>query len=346
DLDECGLKNRNLGHIEIDISEYGDTSQPFNDFLEKMPEIIPSLIAETADGILSHLKLDTPRMLEEHKNIRSSFESHVAAKWGNALNLLETLIVVSKEAGSEFSNDLRSEASASNDFVFEALVRLHARACQVASEILTLLRAGYADGAHARWRTLHEINVVVSFISKFGTEIAERYLLHNHIESRKAALQYQDNYMRFGLLPIPEEKLIKIEEKYQSLIDRYGHDYRTDYGWAGSAFGNSRPSFADIERNVDFEHMRPYYRLASHNIHANPKGIIFRLGLPNESNLLLSGASEGGLVEPGHGTIISLYQLSTRILTIKPNIDRLVTCIVMGKLADEAGSAFMAAHSK
>ncbi|NJM53745.1 MAG: hypothetical protein HC846_10380 [Blastocatellia bacterium] len=74
---------------------------------------------------------------------------------------------------------------------FEVLLSLYARACLVSSEILVLLKAGFPDGSHARWRTLHEIAVVAMFIEKHGKEVAERYLLHEYVEDYKGAMQHQ-----------------------------------------------------------------------------------------------------------------------------------------------------------
>ncbi len=46
-----------------------------------------------------------------------------------------------------------------------ALLMLHARTCLVASELETMIRCGYADGAAARWRTLHEMAVTIAVAS-------------------------------------------------------------------------------------------------------------------------------------------------------------------------------------
>src|SRR5208282_6072349 len=99
----------------------------------------------------------------------------------------------------------------SSDFAFEVLTRLHARSCQIASEVLSLLLAGHADGAMARWRSLHEISVVCSFISKHGNELAERYLLHQCVESYKAAAQYQEYCDRIGDAPFTSEQISSLE---------------------------------------------------------------------------------------------------------------------------------------
>ena len=60
------------------------------------------------------------------------------------------------------------------DYVFEALSRLLARACRIAEEVLVLLKAGYGQGALARWRALHEVAVVADLIAENGEDCAER----------------------------------------------------------------------------------------------------------------------------------------------------------------------------
>jgi hypothetical protein len=60
--------------------------------------------------------------------------------------------------------------------------------------------------------------------------------------------------------------------------------------------------------------------------------------------MLLAGPSDLGLADPGHSTAISLSQITFTLLTMKPNIDRLVICQILGRLEDEVGEAFIAAH--
>ena len=55
-----------------------------------------------------------------------------------------------------------------------------------------------ADGAMARWRTLDEIAVVSFFVQKHGEDLAERYTVHQHIESWKAAERYNECRERLG----------------------------------------------------------------------------------------------------------------------------------------------------
>ncbi|MDP9311031.1 MAG: DUF5677 domain-containing protein [Chloroflexota bacterium] len=333
--------------IVIDLDDPEELDRLLNEIKDKFTNALPDIIAETSHGVLGHLKIDAPRMLEEHRQQREGFEARLSQTWGKALNLLEMLIVIALEAGDEFNQEYRPKAVEEHNLVFEVLTRLHARACQVAQEVLILLRSGFADGAHARWRTLHEITVVAWFIKEKGNDVAERYLLHQHIESYKAALQHQKYYARLGETPFSTRELARLKAIYDQLVDRFDKAYTKGYGWASVALGNPDPKFDNIEQAVALDHWRPYYKLASHNVHANPKGALYRLGLdPERPPLLLAGASDAGLADPGHGAVISLSQITTALLTMNVNIDRLVICQVMQKLVDESGDAFITAHRK
>ncbi|HTL01861.1 MAG TPA: hypothetical protein VL243_06525, partial [Vicinamibacterales bacterium] len=68
------------------------------------------------------------------------------------------------------------------------------------------------------------------------------------------------------------------------------------------------------------------------------------LGLLPDQQMLLAGPSDLGLADPGHGTAISLSQITLTLLTMKPNIDRLVICQILSRLEHEVGEAFIAAH--
>lgn len=327
--------------LQIDIEDE-DFTRVLDEYGEQLSDTIPKIVQETSDILLGELKNTASSMLAEHKQFRDQFEHSVLQKWGSALELLEMLIVIASEAGEDFASEFGTSASEHSDFLFEVLMRLHARSCQIANEVLTLLKAGYADGANARWRTMHEITVMGLFVKKFGSGVAERYLLHESIESYRAAQQYQRHSNQLGYSPLTDQELSELESSYQQLIDRFGRPYAKTYGWAAQALGNNDPKFTDIEQAVDLAHWRPLYKLASHSVHANPKGVLFKLGLhPEENETLLAGPSDTGFADPGHSAAISLLQITTLSLTLHPNIDRLAVCYVMLAIAEEVGDALL-----
>lgn len=332
------------GYEDADVQiiiEEEDITRVLDEYTEKLSDKMPKIIQSTSEVVLENLRSRAPEMLTEHAELRSTFEEHSSHKWGKALELLEMFIVIATEAGDEFNKEFRLSASQSNDLVFDVLTRLHSRS-YIANEVLTLLKSGYADGAHARWRTMHEIVVVGLFIKEFGQDTAERYLLHSFIESHRAALQYQSHCTQLGYEPLTEQELSKLHLSYEQLVDRFGRSYTKNYGWAAHALEKSDPKFSDIEQAVDLEHWRPHYKFASHNIHANPKGVLAKLGLyPENQELLLAGPSDTGFTDPAHSTTISLLQTTTFLLTLRPNIDRLSVCHILSTLAEEIGNTFL-----
>lgn len=328
-----------LDGIEGDIEEY------VIDFEQHLPDTLQDAVKEIAPIILTSLKCRASELLVERRHERDSFRDSVAGTWCDALDLLETHLAIALEGGEYVSRVSRSAAAQSNDLVFDVLTRLHARACQISSEILTLLENGFADGAHARWRSLHEVTVVASFLRENGASLAERYLLHNSIESYDAALQYRHYSTRLNLEEMTDEEMHELSQVRDELIDRFGEDYKHEYGWAAEVIGKRRPTFADIEQMVDLDYLRPYYKLASYNVHANPKGVFAKLGiLGSAEDLLLAGPSNIGLAEPGHLMALSLAHITICLLTHVPTMDTLVISRMLLDLVDEVGNAFGKAH--
>ena len=327
--------------VQISIEEE-DITRVLDEYAEKLSDEMPELIRSTAEVVLANLRSRAPEMLSEHAEIRSTFEEGIYQKWGKALELLEMFNVIATEAGDEFNKEFRPSVSHSNDFIFDVLTRLHARSCHIANEVLTLLKSGYADGAHSRWRTMHEIVVVGLFVKQFGQDTAERYPLYSLIESHRAAVQYQSYCTQLGYEPLTEQELSELHSSFGQLVDRFGRSYAKNYGWAAHALKKSNPKFSDLEQAVDLEHWRPHYKFASYNVHANPKGVLAKLGLyPESQELLLAGPSDTGFADPAHSTAISLLQITTFLLTLKPNIDRLSICHILSTLAEEIGNMFL-----
>ncbi|HOI70093.1 MAG: hypothetical protein PHN90_03365 [Methanothrix sp.] len=90
--------------------------------------------------------------------------------------------------------------------------------------------------------------------------------------------------------------------------------------------------------------MRAHYQLANHNVHAGPKGIVFKLGMPEKSPdiiYMLPGPSDAGFTDPAHGTAISLYQLTAALLTLGNNPTWFIFIKILEMLEREIGQAFL-----
>lgn len=321
--------------LEVDESVFDEWSK----------DILFEFIDVAAPGILMQIKKDARVGLRRERQQRKRFEARLWDHWRKPLDLLEMMVDLAQEIGRQFAMEFSQEPGNLNLPTFRALSAIHARACQITRAILALLRAGFADDAHARWRSLHELAVAAAFIAgdKDG-DVAERYLLHETIQQRKLAYQYKEYQGRAGLDPITQEEIDDLDWRRKSLIEKFGKPFGENYGWAANKLGKPEPSFFDIEKHVKMDHVRPYYKMASDNVHPNAHGTLFKLGLDDrDRSFLLAGASNLGLAEPGIGAAMSLTQATTSFVTLKSSVRLLVYLRVLDRLHDETGEAFFKA---
>jgi hypothetical protein len=322
-------------------------ARKFTDFLEnRLPDLI-----ETATGDLSRkILIDLKRKWRAESRLRNreiaGFRKRLYGCWELPLQGLQMLLTIARELGDSVNNEI-SQSSGGHNHLIDVLLRLHARACQITAEVICLLEGGFADGAMARWRTLHEVAVVASFIATHGEDLAERYVLHQAVESKRAAADYKKCQQRLGYEPLDESEAKAVQSSYDAVIARFGLDFgKRDYGWAAYHLKIAKPTFVDIERATGIDHLRAHYRMASHNVHANPKGVFFKLGLMNESQVFLAGPSNAGLADPGHCTALSLAQVSMAVGLLQPTLDNNVSLQIITHLVEELGEAFGRAHQR
>lgn len=194
-----------IGKLELDQEKMGK-------LIDTLPGKIPKIISDISEARLKDIISRGPNILEELRKEMSDYESKIYKLWKEPIDLLEMYIGIAYEIGEEYNRLNRKLAAEKKDNTFEALTRLHARGCQIANEVLVLLKSGYPDGAHARWRTLHEIDVTSSFISKHGNDAAEPYLYYRYIESYKAACVHRKCYKGNGEEPPSDEEICPIKK--------------------------------------------------------------------------------------------------------------------------------------
>ena len=305
---------------------------------------IISVNSAYSDDIYQYIKQNSKKNCEFFRRENKEFEDRLLRLWNRPFEQYETLIYVSQEIGNEFNNEFRSAAVENDDFVFEVLIHLHGRACQIALEILKLMQGGFPDGAIARWRTLHEIAIICDFIQKCGKDTAERYLLHDAIESynsiekylRKPEIYRKHQKILSGSLP-PAVEMKRIANFKNILCKQFGKEYEMGYGWAANVIKN--PNFSKIEEFVDMDYLRPHYKMANISIHGGSKGMKFHLTSPNRQ-LIPAGPGNMGMSEPGKLAAISLLWINTNLLISKPSIRRSSDILALTKLIQEIKRSF------
>lgn len=327
-----------LEELTRKIAEVGDRIQ----------QLVQPLIEETSDAVLADLRKRWPDHAKWEKRTMSGFRKRLQKRYQLPFQSLRMLIALCRELGDTVQQEIRTLPQASNmPHLIDVLSRLHARACQIAEEVACLLESGFADGAMARWRTLHEIAVIARLIANHGEEIAERYTLHQVVESKRAIDDFEKCRERLGYEPISDAEVKRIQTCFAALIQQFGKDYaKGDYGWAAHHLGKTQPTFRDLEQAAGTDHLRSHFRMASHNVHANPKGMFFHLGLLTESQILLSGPSDAGLAEPGQCMGLSLSHVTAALAGLQTTFDNTVSLNIISKLVRENAELFASAEQQ
>lgn len=332
--------------LAISKDETEEISRSYANFLEnKLPAFTSDLAHRLAKAILKDLKSKWPEQQSWQRMQIVGFQERLEGRWSDPLNGLRMLLTVAREWGQD-AHKPKKLRRAKNKLQREMLLRLHVRACQVTDEIICLLENGFADGAMARWRTLHELAVVAAVISRHGEAIARRYLDHQAIESRRAMNKYNNSSTLLGYRPLPEKSVRRIERSYKSAIARYGTDFDADFGWATLHLQKKRVTFADLEAEAGRADMRSYYQMGNDNVHAGVKSLFVRLGLMDNFDGLLSGRSNAGLTEPGQNAAHTLTQLSVLVCLTEATFDNIVIADVMRLLRNQIPTSFFRAERR
>jgi hypothetical protein len=327
-------------NLTFDEADADQISKAFDRFTEdQLPELLPEVAHRVSKIVFKRLMTSWLAEHAQQEADLAGFRQRMEETWGKPLGQLRMLLTMSREWCQWAHTRYESQKASKNKQLRKILIRLLVRGCQVTDEIICLLENGFADGAMARWRTLHEIAVVAAVISQHGGAIAERYLDHQAVESKRALDKYLACYKDLGYRPLPAREQKKIVKAYDKAIAKYGRSFRSEDGWAALHLNNQRPTFADLEKAAGRAEMRSYYQMGNDNIHAGIKSMFVRLGLPDYDGLL-SGRSNVGLMEPGQNAAHTLTQLSALVCLSEPKMDDLVAGDMMRMLRDEVPKSF------
>jgi hypothetical protein len=281
-----------------------------------LPEMLNS-----PDEIIGMLVERRLAQLEHERATRAIAEiglvQRIETAWGEGLALLDAMISFAEEL-LEFVRRRVKGGIPDEDWTRAALLLILARGIQTSWEVRTLLRNGFASGAWARWRTLHELSVLAKLIGKHGDAVAQAYLAHDEVQTLRTIQAFEKS----SATPETWAAHRKVQEKRVSELEaRHGKElFKRDYGWAGLAFPNvqfryPKPSLDDLEDEVGLTRVRGLRKKADHAVHAGARGYIDNPGHPVwPSQRLLAGPSPFGLDQAAAWTAESLTSLAGSFL--------------------------------
>jgi len=274
-------------------------------------KIFQDVLKTSSRLLVRQLRKSGKKMLSDRDRIASLWTSRISQEHGDQLRELRMMIEVAKDIYRDYSTFVSSGTSARE----EASRMLLAQACLVSSEILTLLRNGFPDGALARWRTLHETVVVFLFLKDKPTTTSEMFLEHSIVTTYNELVTYQERADALGFEKVLPEDENRTTAEYSETIAKYEPGFLSDYGWAYKEFPTTikRITFWHLENSIGQAYLRPYYKMSCNSIHASSKGATFRLGAGTDGQLVV-GESAFGLYDPIQLTAIELNKIIVNIL--------------------------------
>lgn len=242
---------------------------------------------------------------------------------------IEAMISISKEVSFDIiehpdENDIQQCPPSK----FTVLSRLQKRMCQISDEVLLLIKKGYLTGALARWRSLHEVNIVLIILSKGNEELSQRYLDHFWISEYKEFLLYKE-YCAYFNIELPQEKIdAEVSKRKDEMIEKYGKSFNEDFGWAYSIFDTKKITFRDLELKAEMEQARFDYKLSSNAIHAGIKGIADNPFLAHDHEIDY-GSAVTNMTLPLSLLSKSILSATSNFLTNFPILDNILAMKLM-----------------
>ncbi|MGU3385839.1 DUF5677 domain-containing protein [Methylobacterium sp. D53M] len=340
-----------LGDEDIDIKlsfdgrDFEELDRLINDLPGKIEHVVQDSV-EVGGKILHRQLTKNWQTYGEIQRIEiSEFAGRLEDRWGKGLDQLRMLLTASREISQEAAKRHRRSKSNSHRQRHFILARLHMRACQISDEIIVLLENGFADGAMARWRTLHEIDVVATVIEDGDEVLAQRYIDHEIIDQKKMIDDWDENQVNLGYSPVDQKTRREVESKYQAALKNYGPEFKNEYGWASQHLSMKRPDFRAMQRASEQSGMSTYYKLANYNVHASSRSMFVRL-TDMGSDIPIAGRSNAGLLEPGQNTAFTLTRITAALLGRVRGLDELVKVRALTMMRDAAQEAFVRADRR
>lgn len=304
------------------------------------------LKSKLADILLERLKTRVFSNLEISREIERKFEDAVLITWRKPLCLLDLLLTICREVSTDFSSEYGIGRSSKRAYVQRALAGLQANACLVFDEIVRLLKSGFPNGAHLRWRTLHELSCISYFISKHGGDLAKRFLDYEAIDVYFQAEAISEHQKKMDCDSLSKSDFRAVKKDFNAIKKLYGADFTNEsnypYGWIPRTVLKTR-SLKEIEKSVGLDSFGSYYDLAGYNLHGGQNGLMFKVGSKkNQSKhvVIPVGPSNYGLAEPGKNAAISLGQVTACLLLSESGVKRVVIVEALRNLVDEICEAF------
>lgn len=321
-----------------ELAEAGKEKE-FDQFLKDALD--PSKLDDIADKMVTDiLKLsrkDVHKAVKFERKQKLGFEQRLYKTYSRTIDAYIELLGVSIEA-IENHRKITHENLGEKDTFLPFLLRLHARTHRNGNEILALMQSGYGSGALARWRSMHETTTVLSYAKEQGPRIIRFMQDHEAISSYKAMKVFQEHAERLNQQPFSAYEVRLAKAKYDRRLAKYGRSFKKDYGWAWAASGHTLNNFRELEKHVGIDHLYPYYKLSSLNVHMEWRSLFVgeEFEALNDPGVALIGPADYGFEDAISLSMITLAYATILILTYNLSYESMVYAKVVMSVEQRA----------
>jgi len=260
------------------------------------------------------------------REYKDGFGSRLMHSYSKPIQELEIFIEICKTIGNNVLNRVLNKNSSKTI----ALKRLHQKSVLISSEIVYLIKGGYSSAALSRWRTLLETSIIALFLSLNDELLSERYLDYEVVDTKKEMNTYKENFALLGFEKISENEQIELDKKYNSILKKYGNNFKNDNGWAAEILSKSRPNLHDFMDYLDLKYIKPYYKFSNNYVHSGAKSLMYNLGyidgVDSDDNTICS-PSNIGFTDPAQLCMLSFFNSTISLLNINPSEEDLISIL-------------------
>jgi hypothetical protein len=272
-----------------------------------------------------------PDLVEAMLHVAALQSARVLDHWSGPLFGFDAVIAGAQEIADEFDDRHLDAAYEGNVRRVQVLRHALRDAILVGLEISLLLRNGYPSGAVARWRTLHELEVVAETVRRGDEITAKRLVEHEVLRQRRFMVQTHISWKRHGAETLESAEIRAADEEARELTERYEPEFSGDYGWAHPLLlesdekyrrryekGERRrgPNLADLRSFADLEVFGPDYAAASFATHGTT--MLRHQFYPYLNDSVVEGPIYLGLDIPAIGACQALSRIADSLAEVYP----------------------------
>ncbi len=327
------------------IDELGESiTDVLGNVAEAISQAVPNALASVAEFIGDRISEQAFEHSLHLRKAQSERAETVQRMWGEAIEQLDILRHIVQEWNHAAA--LHRKGAYSKPNTAFALSKLIERAYEVVGEIITLARSGYADGALARWRSLHEICVITMFLAMRSDKCAQMYLSHHWVEELRLLNVDRGSGTARATNTHSNRYIHDLRKQKDAMVAKFGTAFAKDYGWASVELGCAKTTFRDLEGHVGLETLRRGYQQANSTVHGGALATLTRVSLG-------PGSIDGAVIPPAYGcevaanyTTASLSMMIAELCLETENADLLTMNMVINNSASKIRKLIRQAQKK